>query len=235
MPTRLNKFLSEAGVTSRREADKLIAAQKVLVNGRIAVMGEKVEDSDEIVVEGRKIERSNKPKIYLAYNKPVGIICSTDPKAKDNIVDAIGFPERIFNIGRLDVASSGLILMTNDGEIVNKILRAEGRHEKEYVVTVDKTVTPDFMSKMRHGVQLEDGKTLPSRVEKIGDEAFSIILVEGRNRQIRRMCETLGYQVKSLVRIRIMHILLGDLKPGEWRHLTPEEEKELWDTLEEVR
>lgn len=235
MPTRLNKFLSKAGVTSRREADKLIAAGKVMVNGRLAVMGEKVENSYEIVVDGKKIERSDKPKIYLAYNKPVGIICSTDPKAKDNIIEAIGFPERIFNIGRLDVASSGLILMTNDGEIVNKILRAEGKHEKEYIVTVDRTITPDFISKMRHGVQLEDGKTLPSRIEKVGDEAFSIILVEGRNRQIRRMCEALGFQVKSLVRVRIMHILLGDLRPGEWRHLTPEEEKELWDTLENVK
>jgi 23S rRNA pseudouridine2604 synthase len=231
MPTRLNKFLVEAGVCSRREADRLIAAQKITVNGRPAVMGEKVEGTEDIVVNGKKVTVSDKPKIYLAYNKPVGIICTSDPKAKDNIVDAIGFPERIFHIGRLDVASSGLILLTNDGEIVNKILRASGKHEKEYIVTVDKRITPDFINKMRKGVQLEDGKTLPSRVEQIGFETFSIILVEGRNRQIRRMCDALGFSVKSLERIRIMNIHLGELNVGEWRHLTDAEEKELIATL----
>ncbi len=231
MPTRLNKFLVEAGVCSRREADRLITAGKITVDGRNAIMGEKVEGTEEIVVNGKKVVKTDGPKVYLVYNKPVGIICTSDPKAKDNIVDAIGYTERVFHIGRLDVASSGLILLTNDGEVVNKILRAAGKHEKEYIVTVDKRITPDFIQKMKKGVQLEDGKTLPSRVAPIGFDTFSIILVEGRNRQIRRMCEALGFNVKSLERIRIMNIHLGDLKVGEWRHLKADEEAELLSTL----
>lgn len=227
MPTRLNKFLVEQGVCSRREADRLIEAGKITVNGRKAIMGEKVEGTEEIVVNGKKVSAEKKQRVYLAYNKPVGIICTSDPKAQDNIIEAIHYPERIFHVGRLDVASSGLILMTNDGEIVNKILRSQGKHEKEYIVTVDKRITPDFIQKMRKGVQLEDGRTLPARVEQIGFDAFSIILVEGRNRQIRRMCDALGFSVKSLERVRIMNIHLGDLKVGEWRHLKMDEEMEL--------
>jgi 23S rRNA pseudouridine2604 synthase len=231
MSTRLNKFLVEAGVCSRREGDRLIEAGKVTVDGKKAVLGQKVEGTEDIRANGKKVAISDKPKIYLAYNKPVGIICTSDPKAKDNIVDSIGFPERVFHIGRLDVASSGLILLTNDGEIVNRILRAEGKHEKEYIVTVDKRITPDFINKMRKGVQLEDGKTLPSRTEQIGFNTFSIILVEGRNRQIRRMCDALGFNVTSLERVRIMNVHLGDLNVGEWRHLTPKEEAELITSL----
>ncbi len=231
MSTRLNKFLVEAGVCSRREGDRLIEAGKVTVNGKKAVLGQKVEGAEDIVANGKKVAVSDKPKIYLAYNKPVGVICTSDPKAQDNIVDAIGFPERIFHIGRLDVASSGLILLTNDGEIVNRILRAEGKHEKEYIVTVDKRITPDFIQKMKKGVLLEEGKTLPARVEHIGYDTFSIILVEGRNRQIRRMCDALGFNVTSLERVRIMNIHLGDLAVGEWRHLTSGEETKLLTSL----
>lgn len=224
---RINKYLADRGVCSRREADKLVAAGQVKVNGVVAVMGQKVTGAEVILVNGKTIETNKPTRVYIAYNKPVGVISSTDPKAKDNIVDAVGYPERIFNIGRLDVASSGLILMTNDGDIVNKILRAEGRHEKEYIVTVDRKITPDFLNNMRKGVLIDDEKTLPARLEQISEYTFSITIVEGRNRQIRKMCEALGFTVQSLKRIRIMHIELGGLKTGEWRHLTPGEETEL--------
>lgn len=231
MSTRLNKYLVEAGVCSRREADRLIEAGKITVNGRRAVMGEKVEGTEEIIVDGKKVEPPKTERVYLAYNKPVGIICTSDPSAQDNIIEAVGYPERIFHIGRLDVASSGLILLTNDGAIVNKILRAEGNHDKEYVVTVDRRLTPDFLNKMRKGVMLEDGKTRPAVVEQIDAMTFAITIVEGKNRQIRRMCEALGFQVEKLKRVRIMNIELGDLKTGEWRHLTKEEEASLLTTL----
>ncbi|MFA5947185.1 MAG: pseudouridine synthase [Patescibacteria group bacterium] len=234
MPVRLNKFMVEQGVCSRREADRLIEAGKITIDGRKAVMGEKVEGTEEIVVDGKKVDTSPKEKVYLAYNKPVGIICTADPEAQDNIVEAVHYPERIFHIGRLDVASSGLILLTNDGSIVNKILRAEGEHEKEYIVTVDKKITPDFIQKMKKGVQLEDGRTLPAKLDERTENTFAITIVEGRNRQIRRMCEALGYQVIGLTRVRIMHIKLGDLQVGEWRHLTREEETILWKGLEEI-
>lgn len=228
MPVRLNKFMVEQGVCSRREADRLIEAGKITIDGRKAVMGEKVEGTEVIVVNGKTVDTSPKQKVYLAYNKPVGIICTSDPEAQDNIIDAIHYPERIFHVGRLDVASSGLILMTNDGAIVNKILRAEGEHEKEYIVTVNKTITPDFIQKMKKGVLLEDGKTLPAVLDERSETTFAITIVEGRNRQIRRMCEALGYDVIGLTRVRIMHIMLGDLQPGEWRHLTKDEEAKLF-------
>ncbi len=226
-PIRINKYLADRGICSRREADKLVAAGKVTIDGLVAVMGQKVTGTEVITVEGKPVEANKAERVYILYNKPVGIICSTDPKAKDNIVEAVGFPERIFNIGRLDVASSGLILLTNDGDIVNKILRAEGKHEKEYVVSVDRKITPDFLDNMRKGVLIDDEKTLPARIEQVSEFTFRIILVEGRNRQIRRMCETLGFTVQSLQRVRIMHIELGGLKTGEWRHLTAGEESEL--------
>lgn len=224
---RINKYLADRGVCSRREADKLVAAGKVTVDGVVALMGQKVAGTEVIVVDSKTLDASKPTRVYIAYNKPVGIISSTDPKAKDNIVDAVGYPERIFNIGRLDVASSGLILLTNDGDIVNKILRAEGKHEKEYVVTVDRKITPDFLNNMRKGVLIDDEKTLPARIEQSSEYTFRITIVEGRNRQIRKMCEALGFTVQSLKRVRIMHIELGGLKTGEWRHLTPGEEAEL--------
>ena len=226
-PIRINKYLADRGTCSRREADKMVADGRIMVDGKLAVMGQKVTGQEIILVDGKAVNANKSTRVYILYNKPVGIICSTDPKAKDNIVDAVGYPERIFNIGRLDVASSGLILLTNDGEIVNKILRAEGKHEKEYVVSVDRKITPDFLDNMRKGVLIDDEKTLPARIQQVSEFTFQIILVEGRNRQIRKMCEGLGFTVQSLQRVRIMHIELGGLKTGEWRHLTAGEEAEL--------
>jgi 23S rRNA pseudouridine2604 synthase len=228
---RINKYLADRGLCSRREADKLVTAGRIKVDGQVALMGQKVSGQENITFDDQPVAGAKPTAVYILYNKPVGIICSTDPKAKDNIVEAVGYPERIFNIGRLDVASSGLILLTNDGDIVNKILRAEGKHEKEYVVTVDRKITPDFLDNMRKGVMIDDEKTLPAKIEQISEFTFRIVLVEGRNRQIRKMCETLGFTVQSLKRVRIMHIELGGLNTGEWRHLTAGEESELMATL----
>lgn len=228
---RLNKFLVDAGVCSRREADRWITAGRVTVNGAPAVLGVKVTAADKVAVDGEPVKKTNERRVYIAYHKPIGIICTSDPNAKDTIIDAISYPERIFHIGRLDVASSGLILLTNDGDIVNRILRAEGKHDKEYIVTVDADVTPEFLQDMQDGVMLDERKTLPAKVMKMGPSMFSITLVEGRNRQIRRMCEELGFNVVSLKRIRVMHILLDDLPPGKWRYLTPQEEKTLLASL----
>jgi 23S rRNA pseudouridine2604 synthase len=226
-PMRLNKYLVVAGVCSRREADRLISVGKVLVNGARATLGQKVDGSEKIIVAGKPVGRPPEKHVYLAYHKPVGIICTSDPKAQDNIIEAVNYPERIFHIGRLDVASSGLILLTNDGDIVNKILRAEGKHDKEYVVTIDRTVSDEFVQTMRTGVEILGRKTLPAKVTKLGDTSFAITLVEGRNRQIRRMCEAMRVNVKRLERIRVMNIELGDLPVGKWRHLTPNEETQL--------
>ncbi len=229
--TRINKYLAELGLCSRREADKLLADGRVKVNGAVAELGMKVLPTDLITLDDKTVSGKKPERVYLAYHKPVGIICTSDPKAKDNIIEAVGYPERIFHIGRLDVASSGLILLTNDGSIVNKILRAEGLHEKEYIVSVHKKITPDFLQVMHKGVQLEDGKTKPADIAQVDEKTFSIILVEGRNRQIRRMCEALGYEVTGLQRVRIMDIQLGKLRAGEWRHLTKEEEQGLLTAL----
>ncbi len=226
-PIRLNKYLVDAGVCSRREADRLITLGKIIVNGARAELGQKVDGTEKIVVKGKQVAKPSAKRVYLAYHKPVGIICTSDPKAKDNIIDAVKFPERVFHVGRLDVASSGLILLTNDGDVVNKILRAEGKHEKEYVVTIDRTVTPEFIQTMSTGVEIMGRKTLPAKVQKLGDTSFAITLVEGRNRQIRRMCEEMHVNVKRLERIRVMNIHLGDLPVGTWRHLTQAEEAQL--------
>lgn len=228
MSVRLNKHLVSIGVCSRREADRLMAEGRILVNGAPAIVGMRVEGNERIAIDGKEVKLVTK-KVYIAYHKPVGIICTSDPNAPDNIIDAIGYPERLFHIGRLDVASSGLILLTNDGDIVNRILRAEKKHEKEYLVTVDRKLTPDALRHMRAGMFIEgdDRKTLPARVEQINEHTFTITLIEGRNRQIRRMCEAEGYAVVRLRRERVMHICLDDLPPGHWRHLTDEEEREL--------
>ncbi|MEK9155615.1 MAG: pseudouridine synthase [Patescibacteria group bacterium] len=226
-PIRLNKYLVDAGVCSRREADRLITLGKILINGGRAELGQKVDGSEKIVVAGKLVGKPPEKHVYLAFHKPVGIICTSDPKAKDNIVQAVKYPERIFHIGRLDVASSGLILLTNDGDVVNKILRAEGKHEKEYVVTIDRTVTPQFVHTMATGVEIMGRKTLPAKVSKLGDTSFAVTLIEGRNRQIRRMCEAMHVNVKRLERIRVMNIELADLPVGKWRHLTPSEETQL--------
>jgi 23S rRNA pseudouridine2604 synthase len=217
--TRLNKFISETGICSRREADKLIVQGKVLLNGRVAVLGDKAVQTDEVVVDGKPLAVKKKA-VYLAFHKPVGITCTTERHVKGNIVDYINYKERIFPIGRLDKPSEGLIFLTNDGDIVNKILRAGNNHEKEYVVTVDKPITPDFIRKMANGVPIFDTVTKKCFVRQESRYVFTIILTQGLNRQIRRMCDYLGFQVTRLKRIRIMTVTLHDLGVGKWRHLT---------------
>ncbi|PTB97888.1 23S rRNA pseudouridine(2604) synthase RluF [Marivirga lumbricoides] len=221
--TRINKYLSEVGYCSRRAADKLIDAGRVTINGKIPEMGTKVSAKDEIRVDGKLINESQDKPVYIAFNKPVGIVCTTDTRVeKDNIIDYINYPSRIFPIGRLDKPSEGLIFLTNDGDIVNKILRARNHHEKEYIVTVNKLITPEFLEMMRNGVPILDTITRKCRVEQISKFKFKIILTQGLNRQIRRMCEYLDYQVISLRRVRIMNINL-DVPLGQWRYLTEEE------------
>ena len=225
---RLNKWIAESGVCSRREADRLIAEGKVTVDGRVGALGDKVLPGMSVRVDGREVRaKTRRQQVYIALNKPVGVVCTADPREPMNVVDYVGHPQRIFPIGRLDKDSEGLLLMTSDGEIVNRILRAAGRHEKEYVVTVDKPVTADFLSRMAAGVPILDTVTLPCSVTREGKQGFRIVLVQGRNRQIRRMCEALGYNVTSLRRERVMNIRLGRLKPGHWRNLTPAELDEL--------
>lgn len=221
---RLNKFISSTGICSRREADKLIEQGKVKVNGAVAEMGTKVTAEDHVVVNGKPLKSKEKP-VYIAFNKPVGITCTTERQVKGNIIDYINYPKRIFPIGRLDKPSEGLIFLTNDGDIVNKILRAGNNHEKEYVVTVDKPITPKFIQKMGSGIPILDTVTQKCRVTKEGKYTFRIILTQGLNRQIRRMCEYLGYNVTKLKRVRIMNINLDGLPMGKWRNLTKEEMK----------
>jgi 23S rRNA pseudouridine2604 synthase len=228
---RINKFLSESGFCSRREADKLIEAKRITINGKIAEMGTKITDADEIRVDGKLIkEKRNKP-IYLAFHKPVGIECTTNLNVKNNIVDYINYPERIFPIGRLDKASEGLIFMTNDGDIVNKILRARNNHEKEYIVTVDRPITDRFIQRIGNGVPILDTITRKCKVEQISKYIFRIVLTQGLNRQIRRMCEYLGYEVTALKRTRIINITL-DIPVGRYRVLTDAEIKELNQLIE---
>ena len=228
MSTRINKYLSEVGYCSRRVADKLIEEGRVTINGEIPEIGTKVEENDQVEVEGQRIERSAKQKnIYLAFNKPVGIVCTTDRRVDpDNIIDFIKYPTRIFPIGRLDKPSEGLILLTNDGDIVNKILRARNNHEKEYVVSVNRPINRDFIQSMSNGVQILDTITKNCFVKQLGAKKFKIILTQGLNRQIRRMCESLGYRVRSLKRVRIMNIKL-DVPTGQYREFTKGEISEL--------
>ncbi|HEV7349815.1 23S rRNA pseudouridine(2604) synthase RluF [Telluribacter sp.] len=218
--TRLNKFISETGFCSRREADKLIEQGKVTLNGRPAVLGDKATREDEVRINGKLLKARRNAEVYLAFNKPVGITCTTERHIKGNIIDYINHPERIFPIGRLDKPSEGLIFLTSDGDIVNKILRAGNNHEKEYLVTVDKPVTPEFIQRMSNGVPILDTVTQKCYVRKESSYVFTIILTQGLNRQIRRMCEYLGYSVTRLRRVRIMNITLRDLPPGKWRNLT---------------
>ncbi|MFN3941229.1 MAG: 23S rRNA pseudouridine(2604) synthase RluF [Flavobacterium sp.] len=218
---RLNKFLAETGFCSRREADKIIEQERVLVNGNIATLGTKVSDADEILIDGKRI--GEKPKrVYLALNKPIGIECTTNTSVKDNIVDFVSYGQRIFPIGRLDKNSEGLILLTNDGDIVNEILRSQYSHEKEYIVTVDQKITDDFIQKMSNGIPILGTITKKCKVERISSKVFRIVLTQGLNRQIRRMCEYLGYEVVALKRIRIMQITL-DVPLGKYRSLTEKE------------
>ncbi|WP_105214132.1 23S rRNA pseudouridine(2604) synthase RluF [Pseudoalteromonas sp. T1lg22] len=220
--TRLNKYISETGFCSRREADALIAAGRVTVNGRQPQMGDKVSDADDILVDGKALKAKPK-RVYLAYHKPVGVTCTTERKIKSNIVSAINYPERIFPIGRLDRPSEGLIFLTNEGDIVNKILRSGNNHEKEYEVVVDKPLNKRFVERMAQGVPILGTVTKKCKVEQTGTQSFRIILTQGLNRQIRRMCEYLGYEVTKLKRTRIMNVTLSGLKPGQWRHLSESE------------
>ena len=225
--TRINKFLSEAGFCSRREADKLIALNRVLINDKIPLIGTKVAPGDIVKVDGKIINNKAEKSVYIAFNKPVGIVCTTDTRVeKDNIIDFINYPSRIFPIGRLDKPSDGLILLTNDGDIVNKILRSRNNHEKEYIVTVNKPISSEFLTAMRNGVPILDTITKKCKVEKLTRNKFRIILTQGLNRQIRRMCEQLNYNVIQLRRTRIMNIRL-DVKVGKWRDLSTIELKEL--------
>jgi len=233
MATRINKYLSEVGYCSRREADKLILEGKVTINGKIPEIGTKVIDSDKVEVKGQIIEKSKRQKnIYLAFNKPVGIVCTTDRKEEpNNIIDFIKYPKRIFPIGRLDKLSEGLIFLTNDGDIVNKILRARNNHEKEYIVKVNNPINSDFIQSMSNGVEILGTITKNCFVKQLGPKKFKIILTQGLNRQIRRMCEALGYRVRSLKRVRIMNIKL-DVPIGEYREFSKEELSELNRLLE---
>ena len=219
---RLNKFIADSGYCSRREADRLIAEGRVWIDGRAGGLGDRVEPGMEILVDGTALA-GRCEKVYIALNKPVGIVCTADPREPMNVVDYLGYPERVFPIGRLDKDSQGLLLLTSDGEIVNRILRAAGRHEKEYEVVIDRPVTPSFVEKMSAGVPILDTVTLPCRVRRTGERSFNIVLVQGLNRQIRRMCEALGLEIARLRRTAIGPIRLGMLRPGEWREMTPAE------------
>lgn len=220
----LNKFISSTGICSRREADTWIEAGRVTINGKIAVKGNRVCDGDHVLLDGKPLKLPPQT-LYIAYNKPVGIVCTTDPKEPKNIIRFINHPQRLFPIGRLDKDSQGLIFLTNDGDMVNKILRAGNRHEKEYIVQVDRPISPEFLERMSKGVPILGTITQKCRVVQIDDFTFSIILTQGLNRQIRRMCEFLGYEVVRLKRVRIMHVSLGKLPPGQWRELSREETK----------
>ncbi|MFA0513118.1 23S rRNA pseudouridine(2604) synthase RluF [Vibrio breoganii] len=223
---RLNKFISETGFCSRREADRLIEQGRVTINGKIPEMGTKVSSEDEVLVDGKPLREKRKA-IYIALNKPTGVTCTTERDIPGNIVDFIGHKERIFPIGRLDKPSDGLIFLTNDGDIVNKILRAGNNHEKEYVVRVDRPITPEFLKKMASGVPILDTVTLPCDITKESEYSFRIVLTQGLNRQIRRMCEALDYRVFKLRRVRIMNITIDGIPNGKWRYLSDDEVKTL--------
>lgn len=231
---RLNNYISSTGICSRREADKLILQNKVLINGKIAKIGQSINEGDIVKVNG-KIIKPKKTNVYIALNKPVGITCTTERHIKGNIIDYINYPERIFPVGRLDKPSEGLIILTSDGSIVNKILRSENNHEKEYVVTVNKDITSDFLYKMSNGVTIfnpvtnKNVTTKKCKITKVNNRTFKIILTQGYNRQIRRMCEAFNYEVKKLQRIRIMNLTLKGIAPGKWRKLTEKEVKGLID------
>jgi 23S rRNA pseudouridine2604 synthase len=230
-PIRINKYLSQVGFCSRREADRLLEDKRILINDQIPELGTKVQEGDHVKVDGKLVEAKRDEKVYMIFNKPKGIVCTTDSGVeKNNIVDFINYPTRIYPIGRLDKMSEGLIFLTNDGEIVNKILRARHYHEKEYVVKVNKPLSTSFLKAMRNGVNILDTKTRPCQVEKVNQNTFKIILTQGLNRQIRRMCEALDYRVLALKRIRIMHISL-DIPVGKYRMFSEEELKKLHEQI----
>ncbi len=228
---RLNKFIASQGVCSRREADRLIEAGQVKINGKIATLGDRVSTDDEVVVNGKNISSKDIANIYLAFNKPRGIVCTSSRKEGLNIIDYINFPERIFPVGRLDKDSEGLILLTNDGSIVNKMMRSSQNKEKEYLVKVDKKITKEFKDKMESGVYILNQFTKPAKLVQVNENEFKLTITQGLNRQIRRMCESLGYNVLELKRLRIMNIDLGNLKTGEWRYIKIKELKQLLSLL----
>jgi 23S rRNA pseudouridine2604 synthase len=234
---RLNKYLSDAGVCSRRAADKAIEEGRVLVNGSPAEMGMRIGPEDTVVFDGKPVSNADKKPVLIAYNKPVGIVCTAEKREKNNIIDHINYPERIYPIGRLDKDSNGLILLTNQGDLVNKIMRAANAHEKEYIVTVDKDIDSDFINKMSSGVYLDELEvtTRKCKVEKLSKRTFKIVLTQGLNRQIRRMCQMLGFRVRSLKRVRIMNIELKDLQEDTYRDVTEAELKTLYKMLEGSR
>lgn len=229
---RLNKFIADSGYCSRREADRLIDEGRVRIDGRVGVLGDRIFPGMVVAVDGQPLSGQGE-KVYILLNKPVGVVCTADPREPMNVVDYLNYPIRIFPVGRLDKDSEGLLLLTSDGEIVNRLLRAAGGHEKEYEVVIDRPVTPEFIQKMSSGVPILDTVTLPCRVRRTGERSFNIILVQGLNRQIRRMCEALGCNVRSLRRIRIMNLRIGALKPGQWRMVAPDELSVLLRSLDE--
>ena len=227
---RLNKYIADSGVCSRREADRLIEEGRVTLNGKIGVAGDRVLDGGMVTLDGRPVG-GHCEKVYIALNKPRGIVCTADPREPMNVVDYINYPLRVFPVGRLDKDSEGLLLLTSDGEIVNKLLRAAGGHEKEYEVEIDRPVTREFLEKMATGVPILNTVTLPCRIRRTGERSFTLILVQGLNRQIRRMCKALGCNVTRLRRVRINCVRLGKLRPGEWRELTPAETEALRESV----
>lgn len=227
---RLNKYIAGSGYCSRREADRLIQEGRVRLDGRVGVLGDRVQPGMAVTVDGKPLSGEGE-KVYLLLNKPRGIVCTADPREPMNVVDYLGYPSRVFPVGRLDKDSEGLLLLTSDGGIVNRVLRAAGGHEKEYEVQIDRPVTPEFVRRMSEGVPILDTVTLPCRVRRTGERSFNIVLVQGLNRQIRRMCEALGVNVTHLRRIRIMNLRLGRLQPGQWRTLTQAELSELMERL----
>lgn len=228
-PLRLNKFLAEAGYCSRREADRLIETKKVTINGKKAVLGDKVTAKDKVKVNGKNVALKEKKKLYIAFHKPFGVISSTDPNTDNNLVNFFDLDTRLYPIGSLDVETSGLLLLTNDGDTMNKIAKAKQRHEKEYMVTVDKPLTGEMMKRLEKGVFIMSRKTLPSKVIKISPTQFRITIMQDMNRQVRSMCEAVGYTVKILKLMRIMNIHIGELARGKWRLLTEEEAHSLMD------
>lgn len=216
--TRINKYLTTAGYCSRRQADRLIEQGLVSINRKVASLGQQVESGDEVRAEGQIVKpREDAKKVYLAFYKPVGVICTTDEKAKDNIVSYINYPERVYPVGRLDVVTSGLIIMTNDGELVNKVSRRENKVEKEYLVKVDKEITDEFIKKLQGGIDIGGYITLPAKVERVDDKKISLTIIEGKNQQVRRMCEAGGYRVQKLVRRRVGDLTLEGLRPGKYK------------------
>ncbi|MBP7843183.1 MAG: pseudouridine synthase [Proteobacteria bacterium] len=231
---RINRFFTDQGICSRREADRMVEAGRITINGKVAIHGDQIQEGDEIRLDGKIVGTKDKKSVIIAFNKPAGVECTSDPEVPNNIITAVNYPERVFHIGRLDKMSEGLILLTNIGDIVNKILRRRYGHEKEYIVIFDQPISHSQIQHLQRGVELDDGPTAPCKAERMGSRRLRIILTEGRNRQIRRMAEALGFRVMRLKRIRVMNITLGDLPKGRWRELNSEETASLLGSLSDI-